>query len=64
MTGTSSDHPIVYLYCIAIAAVLLYVPGFVVAAYGRGVLGDLDHPEPRTGRRRDVRTDSAERTAA
>lgn len=43
MTGTA--HPIVYLYCIAIAAILLYVPGFIVAAYGRLQVGyDLQQP--------------------
>ena len=45
MTGTPPDHPIVYLYCIAISALLLYVPGFVVAAYGRLQVGyDLRQP--------------------
>ena len=32
MTRTPREHPIVYLYCIAISALLLYVPGFVVRA--------------------------------
>ena len=26
MTGTPREHPIVYLYCIAISALLVYVP--------------------------------------
>jgi uncharacterized MAPEG superfamily protein len=44
---TAPDHPIVYLYCIAAAALLLYVPGFVVAAYGRAQVG-YDLRQPRT----------------
>ena len=47
MTGAPHDHPIVYLYCIAISALLLYVPGFVVAAYGRLQVG-YDLRQPRT----------------
>ena len=47
MTRGPHDHPIVYLYCIAISAVLLYVPGFVVAAYGRLLVG-YDLRQPRT----------------
>jgi uncharacterized MAPEG superfamily protein len=44
---TAHGHGIVYLYCIAISALLLYVPGFVVAAYGRSQVG-YDLREPRT----------------
>lgn len=40
------QHPAVYLYCIAAAAILLYVPGFVVAAYGRFQVG-YDFRQPR-----------------
>ena len=47
MTRTPREHPIVYLYCIAISALLLYVPGFVVAAYGRLWVG-YDLRQPRT----------------
>ena len=47
MTGTPREHPIVYLYCIAISALLVYVPGFVVAAYGRRQVG-YDLRQPRT----------------
>ena len=47
MTGASRDHPVVYLYCIALSALLLYVPGFVVAAYGRLQVG-YDLRQPRT----------------
>jgi uncharacterized MAPEG superfamily protein len=47
VTGALRDHPIVYLYCIAISALLLYVPGFVVAAYGRLQVG-YDLRQPRT----------------
>jgi uncharacterized MAPEG superfamily protein len=46
VTGTP-PLPVVYLYCIAISAVLLYVPGFVVAAYGRRQVG-YDLRQPRT----------------
>jgi len=47
VTRTPREHPIVYLYCIAISALLLYVPGFVVAAYGRLWVG-YDLRQPRT----------------
>ena len=47
MTGAPRDHPIVYLYCLAISALLVYVPGFVVAAYGRLQVG-YDLRQPRT----------------
>lgn len=47
MTGAPRDHQIIYLYCIAISAFLLYVPGFVVAAYGRLQVG-YDLRQPRT----------------
>jgi uncharacterized MAPEG superfamily protein len=47
MPGSPPEHPLVYLYCIAISAVLLYVPGFVVAAYGRLQVG-YDLRQPRT----------------
>lgn len=47
MSGTPHDPPILYLYCIAVAAFLLYVPGFVVAAYGRLQIG-YDLRQPRT----------------
>ena len=47
MSGTPHDPPILYLYCIAVSAVLLYVPGFVVAAYGRMQIG-YDLRQPRT----------------
>jgi uncharacterized MAPEG superfamily protein len=47
VTGAPRDHPIVYLYCIAISALLLYVPGFVVATYGRLQVG-YDLRQPRT----------------
>ena len=47
MTRTPREHPIVYLYCNAISALLLYVPGFVVAAYGRLWVG-YDLRQPRT----------------
>ena len=47
MTGASRDHPVVYLYCIALSALLLYVPAFVVAAYGRLQVG-YDLRQPRT----------------
>ena len=42
-----SGPPILYLYCIAVAVILLYVPGFVVAAYGRMQIG-YDLRQPRT----------------
>jgi uncharacterized MAPEG superfamily protein len=45
--AVTSHHPVVYLYCIAVAALLLYVPGFVVAAYGRMQVG-YDLRQPRT----------------
>jgi uncharacterized MAPEG superfamily protein len=47
VTGAPRDHPIVYLWCIAVSALLLYVPGFVVAAYGRLQVG-YDLRQPRT----------------
>jgi uncharacterized MAPEG superfamily protein len=47
VTGTPHEPPIVYLYCIAVSALLLYVPGFVVAAYGRLRVG-YDLRQPRT----------------
>jgi uncharacterized MAPEG superfamily protein len=47
VTAMPHDHPVIYLYCIAVAAVLLYVPGFVVAAYGRLQVG-YDLRQPRT----------------
>ena len=47
MTVPPGEHPVVYLYCIALSAVLLYVPGFVVAAYGRLQIG-YDLRQPRT----------------
>jgi len=46
-SGTPHDPPILYLYCIAVSAILLYVPGFVVAAYGRLQIG-YDLHQPRT----------------
>ena len=47
MPGAAREHPIVFLYCIAVSAVLLYVPGFVIAAYGRLQVG-YDLRQPRT----------------
>jgi uncharacterized MAPEG superfamily protein len=42
-----SGSPVLYLYSIAVSAVLLYIPGFVVAAYGRMQVG-YDLRQPRT----------------
>ena len=51
MDVPTSHAPALYLYCIAIAALLIYVPPFAVAAWGRLQVGyDLEAPRTMTSK--------------